>query len=441
MVAPRFALASLLLSGIVAFGCAEEGPQLAVRSGSDAKPTRPTKAEDKDEDAIPEPPAPLDDDAAFAQDLRKLPELRAALTDPEKYRVEVLFTEVRPGKGKDAKPELVRHAFRVDREYFYPASAIKLTAAVATLEALAERGRARNFVYPPDSAMRIFDSSAGVYVENDPTDFVTGKLSIAHELKKMLVISDNESFNRLYAFVGHKEMNTRMWRLGLPTVRIRHRLGNMVKDFDDPTMTPEVSIVPGGGGPELVTPERSSSLSLGPITDAGTMVGKSHYEGNSLVAGPMDFSEKNRIGIRDLQRLLQKVVLPDAEPGPTPRYDDAGRALLLSLLSMLPSQSRLTGFDTSLDEIQKLSYPGITRAVAANKIRLYGKSGRAYGFSIENSYVTDPETKRGFFLTAAIYTNEGGAVGSDQYQYVEIANPFFAGLGEYCARRVFARPK
>jgi hypothetical protein len=421
-----------------ACSCAEEGAQAPVRTAIEAKAKAPAAKKDEAE-KVPEALPLLEDDAAFVADLRRMPELRAVMADPEKYRAEILFTEVRPPKNKDGRPELVRHAFRVDREYFYPASAIKLTAAVAGLEALAERGRARGRAYAPDCAMKIFDSSAGAYEERDATDYVTGKLNLAHELKKMLVISDNEAFNRMYAFVGHKEMNTRMWKLGLPSVRIRHRLGN-VKDFDDPTMTPEVVIVPGDGGAELVTPERSSTLMLFPVRDPGTKVGRAHFENNVQVGGPMDFSEKNRIGLRDLQRLMMKVVLPEAEDA-LPAYDDAGRALLLSLLSMLPSQSRLTGFDTSLDELQRLSYPGVIRAVPASKVRFYGKSGRAYGFSTENSFVFDPETKRGFFLTAALYTNEVGVVGADHYEYVEIANPFFAALGEYAAKRSFGRSR
>lgn len=425
------------LAGLPA-GCADETPQTPVRTANDAKPRRPLPKLDEEKDKVPEPPALLEDDAAFVADLRKMPEMRAVMADPEKYRAEILLTEVRPPKHKDGRPEMLRHAFRVDREYFYPASAIKLTAAVAGLEALAERGRARGRTYAPDCAMKIFDSTAGTYEEKDITDYVTGRLNIAHELKKMLVISDNEAFNRMFAFVGHREMNTRMWKLGLPTVRIRHRLGN-VKDLDDPTITPEVIIVPGDGGAELMTPERSSSLMLFAVRDAGTKVGRAHVEGNVQVPGPMDFSEKNRIGIRDLQRLLTKIVLPEAEDA-LPQYDDDGRALLLSLLSMLPSQSRLTGFDTSLDELQRLSYPGVNRVVPpSSKVRLYGKSGRAYGFSVENSFAFDPETKRGFFLTATIYTNDGGIVGSDHYEYGEIANPFFAALGEYGARRAFGR--
>lgn len=420
-------------------GCADETPQTPVRTANDAKPKRkglPRLEEDKEKDKVPEAQALLEDDAAFVQDLRRMPELRAVMADPEKYRAEILLTDVRPPKHKDGRPELVRHAFRVDREYFYPASAIKLTAAVAGLEALAQRGRARGRTYAPDCAMKIFDPAAGSYEEKDPTEYVTGRLNIAHELKKMLVISDNEAFNRIYAFVGHREMNTRMWKLGLPTVRIRHRLGNNVKELDDPTITPEVVIVPGDGGAELVTPERSSNLMLFAVREAGTKVGRAHFENNAVVAGPMDFSEKNRIGIRDLQHLLMKIVLPEAEDA-LPDYDDDGRALLLSLLSMLPSQSRLTGFDTSLDELQRLSYPGVNRVVSSSKVRLYGKSGRAYGFSVENSFVFDPDTKRGFFLTATVYTNEGGIVGADHYEYAEIANPFFAALGEYAARRAF----
>jgi hypothetical protein len=420
-------------------GCEEAQQIVAESPGRSVRATRKPPLVEDAPATVPESPPPPPDDVDFFADLRKIPEVRAVLADPEKYRVEVLFTEVGKPKGDSGKPELLRHGFRVDREYFYPASAIKLAAAVSGLEALRDRGRALGHSYPLDTPMRIFDSQAGGYEEKDSTDFVTGRMNLAHELKKMLVISDNEAFNRIYAFVGHREMNTRAWKLGLTSVRIRHRLGN-VRDGDDSTTTPEVDLVPLDGAPSLIAPERTSKLMLWPVRDPGIKVGRAHIEGASRVDTPMDFSDKNRIGLMDLQRLLTKIVLPEAdEGGLLPLYDESDRTALMSLISMLPSQSRLTGYDTSLDEVQKLSSSGVARVLPAQRTRLYGKSGRAYGFSIENTYVYDPDSKRAFFLTAALYTNDSGIVGSDHYEYAEIANPFFIALGEYCARRVFQR--
>jgi hypothetical protein len=43
-------------------------------------------------------------------------------------------------------------------------------------------------------------------------------------------------------------------------------------------------------------------------------------------------------------------------------------------------------------------------------VRVYNKLGRAFGFSVDNAYVLNVETGQAFFLTAAIYTNDNGAL-------------------------------
>ena len=55
----------------------------------------------------------------------------AVLGAPEQFRVQVLVSEV--SNGTEGRTRLVRNGYRVDAEYFYPASAIKLCAAVAAL--------------------------------------------------------------------------------------------------------------------------------------------------------------------------------------------------------------------------------------------------------------------------------------------------------------------
>ena len=60
--------------------------------------------------------------------------------------------------------------------------------------------------------------------EVDPTNLEDGRITVAHELRKIFLVSDNSAFNRLYDLVGQADLNDRMWRLGLESVRLRHRL-------------------------------------------------------------------------------------------------------------------------------------------------------------------------------------------------------------------------
>ena len=78
--------------------------------------------------------------------------------------------------------------------------------------------------------------------------------------------------------------------------------------------------------------------------------------------------------------------------------------------------------------------------IPKERLRIYNKTGQAYGFSTENAWVVDTETGRGFFLAATLYTNKDGILNDDEYEYEEIALPFMADLGEAVARRLWAQP-
>ena len=70
------------------------------------------------------------------QILRSDERLADLVADAERYRLQVVLGQI--DETGDGAPRLVQTAFRAEAEYFYPASTIKLCAAVAALERLAE---------------------------------------------------------------------------------------------------------------------------------------------------------------------------------------------------------------------------------------------------------------------------------------------------------------
>ena len=54
------------------------------------------------------------------------------------------------------------------------------------------------------------------------------------------------------------------------------------------------------------------------------------------------------------------------------------------------------------------------------------RSDQAYGFSVENAYVEDRRTGRGFFLSVVVYTNPDGVLSPDEF--AEIARDVQRGL-------------
>ena len=83
--------------------------------------------------------------------------------------------------------------------------------------------------------------------------------------------------------------------------------------------------------------------------------------------------------------------------------------------------------------------PGIARVIPREYVRIYNKTGQAYGFSIENAWVEDIRTGRGFFLAATLYTNSNGTLNDDQYDYDTIARPFMEARGEAVAKELWVR--
>ncbi len=117
------------------------------------------------------------------------------------------------------------------------------------------------------------------------------------------------------------------------------------------------------------------------------------------------------------------------------------RVFLLEAMSQLPRESANPRYDPEhyTDHYVKFLLPGLARIVPPRHLRIYNKVGRAYGFSIENAYVEDLRTGRGFFLAAVLYTNADGVVNDGAYDYEALADPFFAELGEVVGREVFGR--
>ena len=106
-----------------------------------------------------------------------------------------------------------------------------------------------------------------------------------------------------------------------------------------------------------------------------------------------------------------------------------------------PRQSRNPVYDPGdyPDDYVKFLLPGLERVLPKERLTIYNKVGQAYGFSVENAYVEDTASGRGFFLAAVVYTNADGVLNDDKYEYAEVALPFLANLGEAVARAVWSQ--
>ena len=145
--------------------------------------------------------------------------------------------------------------------------------------------------------------------------------------------------------------------------------------------------------------------------------------------------------VRDLQDLLVMTARPDLAEGPGPRLEPENRAALLDILGTLPSELPGRRRGLTSDQAQKPLHVAITGALPADRVRVMGKGGRAFGFAVENVYAVDETTGRAFFATVTLYANENDTLNDDRYEYEAVAEPFMTRLGQVLARAFLAGPR
>ncbi len=342
---------------------------------------------------------------------------------------------------RDGKPVLERKSYRLDAEYFYPASAIKLCAAVVALEKLADLRRDNpGLALDSQTPMRLYDPITRRPDERDLSDVKRFKISLGQEIRKALIVSDNMAFTRLYDFVGFDETFDRLSLMGFRATRIRHRL---TVPPGDPREAPRMDLLPAGAAPVTIA-ARHGVREVWPLELPGLLVGTARIDDQGRrIPEPMLFADRNRVSLQDLQEWLVRVARPELAAGEPLHIDDEGRGVLMEALGTLPSESKNPVFERTrtFDEMHKPLLPAFGAALPGDRVRMYSKGGRAYGFMVENAYVVDETTRRSVFLTAVVYANSNQIINDDQYDYDRVGAALLVNVAKAVAKRWLTAPK
>ncbi len=371
--------------------------------------------------------------------LAQQPALRQVLKKADEYRLQIVLGTVETdGSGNSY---LKQYQYRVSNEYFYPASSVKLFAAVAaaeTIERLGEQTGVELTLDTPLVVHPLFDDD--VLEDRDEFNIDGAAITLRQQIRKIFLVSDNQAYNTLYELAGQDGIARSMQAAGLTGSRIVQRLS----EFRTPAENrryPRIDFM----DPQVVytLAERSSDPLPALQGISRLQVGQKYFGNGELHHEPMDFSEKNYVPLPELQRGLCKLVQPtlDCGGGPAFALTEDARDTMLEAMSQYPRQSRNPLYSAAEfpDNYVKEMLPGIARVIPREYIRIYNKTGRAYGFSIENAWVEDIRTGSGFFLAATLYTNSNGTLNDDQYDYDTIARPFMEALGEAVAKERWVR--
>ncbi len=365
-----------------------------------------------------------DGDPLIKSLLRPNPICAPVLAATAKHEVQILYTQI--DRDADNRPHFTRHEYRVNPEdYFYPASTIKLAGTLLALEKLNQLSIAGVDRHTP---VRIDSAYSGqTAVREDPTA-PDGLPTIAHYIRKLFAVSDNDAYNRLYEFVGQQRMNEGLWEKGYRDVRLTHRLA-IARSPEENRHTNPLAFYRGDQvlyqQPMLVNPHTWRAPA--PIPK-----GEGHIQNGELVVAPKDFAGSNYMSVEVLQDLLMAVFFPEELPAER-RFDlrpDDYR-FLYRAMSMLPRECPHPQYDPEkyYDSYVKFFLFGDNRAPMPDSVRIFNKVGLAYGYVTDNAYIVDFEHGVEFLLTAVVLVNENGIFNDGAYEYDEVGLPFLAELG------------
>jgi hypothetical protein len=356
------------------------------------------------------------------------PELFAGiLNHPNKNEVQIMYTQV--NRDKNNKPSFKTFSYNLNaKRYFYPASTVKLAGVIFALEKINElksKGLTANSTMLTDSS---FKGQTKVLTDESAAN---GKPSIAHYIKKVLLTSDNDAFNRLFEFIGRAEINAKLKKYGLTDSRILNRLA--VGDGGESARN--TNPIDFYDGDKLIYHQSAQFDPKDyPLELTNLIVGKGYIDSKEkLVNEPYSFANKNVFTIADQQALMKRLIMPEAF-GANDRFNLTSEdyKLIYTYMSKFPTESDYPKYDSKefWSTYAKMLYYGREKnAVLDPDIRIFNKYGDSYGFIIDNSYFVDFKNKIEYFLTAVVQSNEDGIYNDSKYEYETVCFPFMKNLG------------
>jgi hypothetical protein len=320
----------------------------------------------------------------------------------EKFEVQIILTELKKRKNGFT---IHKKKFNVDKKnYFYPASSIKLPIALLTIEKINENPNLNinsEFSIKGDSIITTFKK----------------------EITDLFIISSNESYNRLFEFLGQDYINKKLKQKGFKDFSISHRLST--KESDN-LKTKEINFYRNGEINQI-----QKSINNKPLTKLNLKnlnKGISFILNNELQNKSMDFSRKNYFSIEELNNILIFLFFPEVSKNKKFNLSKSQNILIQKLMSSTPFDM---GFDKNIypNNYNKFFIYGDKDGMINDNI--YNKVGNAYGYSIDNAYIYNKNSDRHFVLTACIYTNANNILNDNYYEYDEIGIPFLAEIGRF----------
>ena len=376
-------------------------------------------------------------DALLENLLKSQPAFAEMMQHRKDWNVQIIYTEI--DRNKRNKASFTDHAFNLQPDaYFYPASTVKMPIAFLALEKLNElniAGLDKNTTMITDSA-----SAKQDHVYHHPLAG-DGRPSIAHYIKQIFLVSDNDAYNRLYEFLGQEYIQRKLKEKGYPDAIIRHRLSVSLTDAQNRQTNP-IRFIDTAGKTIYAQPAQNNTNTL---PNLNVFQGKGYMRGSKLINEPFNFSEKNRVYLQDLHNMLKAVMFPESVAAKQ-RFKLTQNDLdfLRRWMSSYPGESKLPEYPANEywpSYVKFLYYGSEKQAHMQQGLRIFNKVGDAYGYLTDIAYFADFHNNIEFILSATIYCNRDAVFNDDLYDYDSIGFPFMRDLGKAVYEHALKRVK
>ncbi|HTN05211.1 serine hydrolase [Agriterribacter sp.] len=359
------------------------------------------------------------------------------LNNSDSFQYQLIYTQI--NRNKHNTPSFKHFYLHVDKtRYFNPASTVKMPVAFLALEKLNKMNKPGVNKCTPMLTDSAYSGQTTVLGDSSSEN---GLPSIAHYIKKIFLVSDNDAYNRLYEFIGQKTINERLWQMGYTDFRVTRRFVPATEEEN--RHTNPIRFINAAGETLYVQPAAYSNLEFD--FSKRILVGRAHYNrADSLIHAPMDFTTHNNAPLEDLQQILQSVFFPASVPAHQ-RFDltENDYRFLYEYMSKLPAESKCPQYDTTefFDSYTKFFMFKSGKTPIPSNIKVFNKTGWSYGFLTDIAYIVDFKNKVECMLSGTIYVNRDGILNDDAYEYEELGYPFFKEVGNIIYKHELERKR
>lgn len=345
---------------------------------------------------------------------------------PSRYHFQIIYTEITRDSNNVA--HLKKHyLYPPNNEYFYPASLVKLPLAALALEKIDSLNKIYGIT--KETRLRIDSAYKCETVEDIDSSSATNYPSIANYIKRMLLVSDNYAYSRVYEFLGPRYINRRLHELGYKDAEVNQRF-NAHCDSTANRYTNPFTFLANDSTVLYKQPADSNMGSINNVAE-NTKLGKGWVE-DKKVKPARDFRHNNYIPFKNENDILLSIIFPNDFPAEHRfKLSKEDYEFLYKYMGMIPRESDHPHYTQKWypDNLKKYIYYGTQDTINDLTVRSLNIVGRAYGFLADCSYLIDTATKAECCVSVLLYLNEKNLLNDGKYQYYEVGLPFMSDLG------------